>query len=573
MPPSTGRGGRASRRSAVIVAIVLACLAGIATALVLTMPRVTPVGPLELTNDASPTVQLTVAHPAGLGPRDVTVTVDGDEIDGDRIDVEDAGTRIVVRIPSQNDGTHEVKVVTHGVGILQRTITNEWKLRVDTTPPAERIVSPAPADGTDSAYVAGGVAPVTKAPMQLTVSAEEGAAIDVTSTGDGAKPTHADASSEARRTIAVPLPQGAQLLTVTATDKAGNETTRRLRVLVDTIGPRITAKVPLVVRDNTLALPVAAHDPHGVELKVVLDGNELEDVVETVSTTPPPNLAAASESTDEIADETTETTDSDAGPDSAGEESDTPDPIAGQYRVVVEDGVLEGRHTLEIVATDSLGTKTTFTRRLLVDSGEDLGDVEGMRAGARGRDVSQLHQALMENGIVNRGAIATDIRTRTYGPQTRAAVMAFQRQRGMSEDGIAGGDTIAALTLKIVVDRGANTLTLYRMGDVVKTYNVATGSPEYPTPAGDFEIQTMQENPTWTPPDSAWAKDAEVIPPGPDNPLGTRWMAINGTVGIHGTNNPASIGYSVSHGCIRMRIPDVEELFSMVEIGTPVTVL
>jgi lipoprotein-anchoring transpeptidase ErfK/SrfK len=83
----------------------------------------------------------------------------------------------------------------------------------------------------------------------------------------------------------------------------------------------------------------------------------------------------------------------------------------------------------------------------------------------------------------------------------------------------------------------------------------------------------MQENPTWTPPDSDWAKDAEPIPPGPDNPLGTRWMAIYGTVGIHGTNNPASIGYSVSHGCIRMRIPDVEELFDMVTIGTPVTVV
>jgi lipoprotein-anchoring transpeptidase ErfK/SrfK len=83
----------------------------------------------------------------------------------------------------------------------------------------------------------------------------------------------------------------------------------------------------------------------------------------------------------------------------------------------------------------------------------------------------------------------------------------------------------------------------------------------------------MQKDPIWTPPDSVWAKGEKVIPAGPDNPLGTRWMGIHDTVGIHGTNNPASIGYSQSHGCIRMRIPDVEELFDMVSIGTTVTVV
>ena len=63
------------------------------------------------------------------------------------------------------------------------------------------------------------------------------------------------------------------------------------------------------------------------------------------------------------------------------------------------------------------------------------------------------------------------------------------------------------------------------------------------------------------------------IPPGPDNPLGTRWMGlVRPSVGIHGTNDPASIGYSVSHGCIRMSIPDVERLFEMVYVGTRVTI-
>jgi lipoprotein-anchoring transpeptidase ErfK/SrfK len=559
LPASPGRGGRrVSRRSALIVAFVLVCVAGIATALVLTMPRVTPIGPLELTNDSSPVVQLEVAHPAGLAAKDVTVEVDGEAIDAHRIDVTDGGKLVAARIPQQDDGEHEVRVTTRGVGILHRTITSEWKLTIDTTPPAARIVSPAPSKGDDSAYIARGVAPVTKAPLQLTVAAEEGAKLDITSNAPGAKPTHDGTSEEPRRTVSVPLPQGAQQLTVTATDEAGNESTRMLRVLVDTVGPRVTGTVPAVVRDNTLAVPLTAHDPHGVELRVLVDGHELEDAISEVSTTPPPNASVAG---------------SDGDGDGDGDAAQEPAPIAGTYRIVVEDGVLEGRHTLQVIATDSLGTRTTFTRRMLVDSGEDLGDVEGLRAGARGKDVAQLQQALIASGVVDRAALATDIRTRTFGQQTRAAVLRFQSQRGMSQDGVAGGDTVAALTLKIVVDRGANQLTLYRMGKVVKTYDVATGSPQYPTPSGDFRIQTMQENPTWTPPDSEWAKDAEVIPPGPDNPLGTRWMAIAGTVGIHGTNNPASLGYSVSHGCIRMAIPDVEELYSMVEIGTPVSVI
>ena len=90
------------------------------------------------------------------------------------------------------------------------------------------------------------------------------------------------------------------------------------------------------------------------------------------------------------------------------------------------------------------------------------------------------------------------------------------------------------------------------------------------SPASRVSIASGQ---CWTPPDSPWAQGALPIPPGPDNPLGTRWMGISApNVGIHGTNDPASIGYSVSHGCIRMQIPDAERLFEMVYVGTTVTI-
>jgi lipoprotein-anchoring transpeptidase ErfK/SrfK len=126
----------------------------------------------------------------------------------------------------------------------------------------------------------------------------------------------------------------------------------------------------------------------------------------------------------------------------------------------------------------------------------------------------------------------------------------------------------------VVIDRGANTLKLYRTYQLVRSFNVATGTASYPTPSGVFSIVNMQAHPWWTPPNSDWARGLKPVPPGPGNPLGTRWMGISAPgVGMHGTPDDASIGYSRSHGCIRMHIPDAEWLFEHVEVGTPVVIL
>jgi lipoprotein-anchoring transpeptidase ErfK/SrfK len=125
----------------------------------------------------------------------------------------------------------------------------------------------------------------------------------------------------------------------------------------------------------------------------------------------------------------------------------------------------------------------------------------------------------------------------------------------------------------IVIQRGANVLTLYDGTQTIRTFGVATGQAQYPTPSGTWSVVDKQRDPWWRPPDSEWAKDAKPIPPGPGNPLGTRWMGLSAAaVGIHGTPDAASIGYSASHGCIRMRVPDAEWLFEHVEIGTPVVI-
>ena len=127
----------------------------------------------------------------------------------------------------------------------------------------------------------------------------------------------------------------------------------------------------------------------------------------------------------------------------------------------------------------------------------------------------------------------------------------------------------------VVIRRESNSLYLYDGMRLVRRFGVATGQPSYPTPLGRWQVVVKQLDPWWYPPkDSPWAKGAEPIPPGPGNPLGTRWMGLSAPlVGIHGTPDAASIGYSASHGCIRMRIPDAEWLFMHVEIGTPVYIV
>ena len=126
----------------------------------------------------------------------------------------------------------------------------------------------------------------------------------------------------------------------------------------------------------------------------------------------------------------------------------------------------------------------------------------------------------------------------------------------------------------IVIRRGSNRLYLYKGRRLWRVFGVATGQSIYPSPLGRWSIVVKWRNPWWFPPNSSWAQGQKPIPPGPGNPLGTRWMGLSASgVGIHGTPNDASIGYSGSHGCIRMHIPDAEWLFNHVYIGTTVFIV
>ncbi len=354
-------------------------------------------------------------------------------------------------------------------------------------------------------------------PPRLTGSTEPRAKVRVKG---GARPvvTYADATG---RFIASPeLTPGAVTLAIEVTDAAGNVTATTLRAYVDATVPTLRlGTVHKTVHRATFTLRAVAAD-----------------------TGPPPKLTARL----------------DGGPlRVAGPAGDA------RLRFVK---LAQGRHTLVVTAMDRGGNVARERRVFVVDSTERLG-VAALWPSARGRDVRDVQELLSSRGLYD-GAV-----TGRYDTTTSRAVEAFQERYGLPVSGRVEGATLTALGGRIVIDLSDLTLTVYRAGDRIATYRVAAGQSAYPTPVGTYAIVTMVEDPTWYPPDSEWAKDSKPIPPGIENPLGTRWIGTSAPgVGIHGTPDDASVGTHASHGCIRMHIPDVEDLFDQVALGMTVVI-
>ena len=332
----------------------------------------------------------------------------------------------------------------------------------------------------------------------------------------------ATGTADARGAFAVSLrlPDGETSVTVAVTDRAGLRTTRTLAVYVDAVPPRLTVPdVPARLRQPRLRLVLGASDqlapPH---LLALLDGERLEV----------------------------------RGP-------------AAQASLV-SGRLAEGRHTLLVTARDRGGNLVSERRTFVVDSSERFGAAE-LWPGARGRDVRALQRLLAQRDDYSGPP------TGRYDEATADAVRRLQASLGLTTTGKVDEHLLTVLTGRIVVDLSDLRLYLYRGDTLVRSYPVATGQPSYPTPTGTFVVTSMQKNPTWYPPNSDWAKDAEPIPPGIDNPLGTRWIGTSAPgVGIHGTPDDASIGTYASHGCIRMHIADVEDLYERVVVGMTVVI-
>lgn len=123
----------------------------------------------------------------------------------------------------------------------------------------------------------------------------------------------------------------------------------------------------------------------------------------------------------------------------------------------------------------------------------------------------------------------------------------------------------------LVIKLSQRRVYVYQDNQEKVSYPIAIGRAGWETPTGSYKVIDMQRYPAWEHP---W--NGKVIPPGPDNPLGVRWIAFwtdgRNLIGFHGTPNEELIGQAVSHGCVRMRNQDVLALYAMVKIGTPVIV-
>lgn len=162
------------------------------------------------------------------------------------------------------------------------------------------------------------------------------------------------------------------------------------------------------------------------------------------------------------------------------------------------------------------------------------------------------------------GSIAVSAGSAT---QTSSAEVAL----GLSEITATLHPVALMLRPELVVDLSDRQVILYQNGQPQVSYPIAIGKAGWETPSGEFKVLSMQENPTWQNP-----LTGETITNPAESPLGSRWIAFwtdgRHLIGFHGTNQTELIGQAVSHGCIRMRDPDIQAMFSQVAIGTPVRV-
>ena len=190
----------------------------------------------------------------------------------------------------------------------------------------------------------------------------------------------------------------------------------------------------------------------------------------------------------------------------------------------------------------------------------------------------------LEKGDVNPTPSATglSVRAAKLRSQLRRSLLSVDGSRSvkvqtkMVEPKVTSKDLADKYPAVVIVHRGAFQLSLYKHLKLAKTYGIAVGRVGLETPAGLYHVQNKAINPAWTMPNSSWVapKDrGKVIPGGTAaNPLKARWLGIYAGAGIHGTDDSGSIGSAASHGCIRMRIPDVEELYPQVPLHTPIYV-
>ncbi|MEQ8189895.1 MAG: L,D-transpeptidase family protein, partial [Candidatus Eremiobacterota bacterium] len=417
--------------------------------------------------------------------------------------------RIILPAEYLSEGNHEIEIVYHPKMAIWN-IKKRWTFSVDTSFPVISISLPGKKEvyTTNKSFIIKGK---TEVISKVKID-KDGKIFDIKTddTGDFQKDFI--------------LKEGKNIFRITSTDRAGNKSSYQIKAFFDSTAPKLSSPFPP-------------------------DGNIVKEVDPLISVT---------------VSEDSKINKIDMKINGKPVSAELVNSSIIKYK---PEKLVEGTHNIEVEVENAVGLKDLKKWSFTVDSSENYGQRTQI-LGAIGQDVKDLQRMLVLHNYLGENDIKG-----TFDQKTLEAVKKFQGKNGLEPDGVVGPSTIDKLSYSIIIDLAQFNLALVLDGKVVKNYLIACGSPEYPTPTGEFIITNKVKDPTWIPPDSLWAKEAELTEPGPDNPLGTRWIELNSSlVGIHGTNYPETVGMNVSHGCVRMAIPDVEELYDYVNIGTRVTI-
>ena len=174
-----------------------------------------------------------------------------------------------------------------------------------------------------------------------------------------------------------------------------------------------------------------------------------------------------------------------------------------------------------------------------------------------------------EGRVVDESKLRSRLEAAVQSPHSRSAALPVE----IVEPEVTRAELAERYPSYLTVNRTSFELTLWKDLEPAKTYTVAIGAEGFSTPEGLYNIENKAVDPVWNVPNSDWAGDlaGTVVPGGvPENPLRERWMGIYAGAGIHGTDDVGSLGSAASHGCIRMSVPDVIELYDQVPVGTPI---
>ena len=464
--------------------------------------------PRQWYRTSAPQVLVPVEHSGNLG--DLRARVDGQDA---AAKLRTTGDGLVLELDNLTDGAHRVRVRASPSRVFGDSVDEAFTIHVDTRRPSLAL------DQLPSGWLSG---------SQLNDRVEPGSTLALSYSGKRLVMHPRSGSFD----LDPKLPDGRTTLKLIASDRAGNRSVITRTLAVDRTAPRLHIdRVAAVLGTAHPTLRGSIDDSSPLSVSAFIDGASVAL----------------------------------RGPDGSALLGDRAK--SGRFSLPLTH-LAQGVHTLSISATDSAGnTSTASAGPFTVDSTEKLRPSAVLSLGARGADVVQLERRLKAFGTYH-GSF-----TRFFNARTEAAVRAFQRIHKLPVTGIATPQVLQLSAERIVVRLSRFRVFLIRDGKRIFSAPIAIGQPAYPTPTGEYEIIVKIKNPTWVPPNSPWAAGLEPIPPGASNPLGSRWIGTSApNIGFHATPMDSTVGHAASHGCMRMHRADVERLYDLIRVGTPVDI-